>query len=362
MWRYAAPMPAKSSMAAAHLIAHHEIGNALARHSRGVDRADAALIASAYHPDATVDYGFFTGDAATLATILASAMAEAPPTLHRTAPPMIRLDGDRAVSEAYVVAYAQEPGKQRLIFGRYLDRLERRDGAWRIVHRRYVMDGNINRADASLPAAPSPTPNHFVPTGAKGSADPALALLAHHHASSLAFQGAAPMSPDAAALDQALSRLAIHDLVMTYCRGVDRGDAALLASIFWEDSAVVSGVVNASGAEFADGITAYCTGNLDYCFHSVANEWIEVKGDHGVGEHYVLAHLSAGGQDVMTGGRYLDRYERRDGVWKIASRTFVADWNTAHPASMALDGMYEPLKTRGAFGKVDPVYAHWASL
>lgn len=104
------------------------------------------------------------------------------------------------------------------------------------------------------------------------------------------------------------------------------------------------------------------TANLDYCFHSVANEWIEVKGDHAVGEHYIIAHMCAGGADVMTGGRYIDRYERRGGVWKIASRTFVADWNTSHPKSMELDGMYEPLKTRGSFGKGDPVYAHWASL
>jgi hypothetical protein len=121
-------------------------------------------------------------------------------------------------------------------------------------------------------------------------------------------------------------------------------------------------VVNASGPVFAGGIVDYVTANLDYCFHSIANEWIEVKGDHGVGEHYILAHMCAGGQDVMTGGRYIDSYERRGAVWKIKSRTFVADWNTSHPKSLELDGMYEPLKTRGSFGKDDPVYAHWASL
>lgn len=355
-------MSADMSQAAGRLIAQDQIRNALARHGRGVDRADAGLIASAYHPDATVDYGFFTGDASMLATTLAQAMADAPPTLHSTATPLIRQSGDRAVSEAYVVAHAGAPGVQRLIFGRYLDRLERREQDWRITRRRYVMDGNVNRADASIPPAPSPTPDHFVPNGGKGATDPTATLLTVHHASSQPQRGATPMTHDQAALDQAMSRMAIHDLVMTYCRGVDRGDAPLLASIFWEDSHVVSGLVNASGADFAQGITAYCTANLDYCFHSVANEWIEVTGDHGVGEHYVLAHLSTGGQDIMTGGRYLDRYARRDGVWKIVSRVFVADWNSAHPASMALDGMYEPLKTRGCFGRDDPVYAHWASL
>ena len=52
------------------LIARHGILNALASHSRGVDRADANLLGSAYHADATVDYGFYAGPAATLGWIL----------------------------------------------------------------------------------------------------------------------------------------------------------------------------------------------------------------------------------------------------------------------------------------------------
>ena len=170
------------------------------------------------------------------------------------------------------------------------------------------------------------------------------------------------MTTDPSALEAALSRAAIHDLVMAYCRGVDRGDAELLKSIFHEDATVVSGVINGSGAEFAEQIVAYCTANLDYCFHSVANEWIEVEGDHAVGEHYVIAQMTAAGNDVMTGGRYIDSNERRGAQRKISNRTFVADWNTTHPSTLQLDGMYEPLKTRGSFGRNDPVYAHWASL
>lgn len=346
----------------ASLIAANGIKNVLALHSRGVDRADAGMIAASYHDDAMVDYGFFNGAAVELASILGPAMASAGTTLHRTAPPMMKIAGNRAVSEAYVIAYAAEAGLQRMIFGRYLDRLEQRDGQWRIAHRHYVMDGNVNRPDTMIHYPLGPTPDHRVPAGGKGPADAGLALLTLHHAQSRPAQGAAPMTVDPAALDQMLSRAAIHDLVMGYCRGVDRADADLLKSIFWDDGTMISGVINGPASEFADGITQYCPANMDYCFHSVANEWIEVKGDHGVGEHYVIAHLSAGGQDAMTGGRYIDRYERRDGVWKILSRTFVADWNTAHPNSMALDGMYEPLKTRGGWGATDPVYALWATL
>lgn len=349
-------------MSAGNLAARHQILNALAVHSRGVDRADANLLGSAYHPGATVDYGFFIGPAADFVPILAGAQKGTLPTLHRTANSEIRISGDCAVSESYVIAYAEEAEVQRLIFGRYLDRHECRDGVWKLVHRTYVLDGNTNRAGTVVRADPPVVHDNYVPEGAKGASDPGRALLAHHEAASRTLQGATPMSADAAALDEALSRDAIRKLVTGYSRGVDRGDKELLASIFWDDSTVISGLVNASGPVFADGIIDYVTQNLDYCFHSIANEWIEVKGDHAVGEHYIVAHMSAGGADVMTGGRYIDSYERRDGVWKIASRTFVADWNTTHPVSMELDGMYEPLKTRGCFGRGDPVYALWASL
>jgi uncharacterized protein (TIGR02246 family) len=332
------------------LIDRHGILGVLALHSRGVDRGDANLLGAAYHGDATVDYGFFAGTASGFVPILAGAMRAGPPAF------------DRAVSESYVVAYVEDGEKQRMVFGRYLDRHERCGGEWRLSHRQYVMDGNTNRATTVVRVDPPVAHDNYVPEGAKGASDPGRALLAHHEAANRTLQGAKPMSADPQALDAALSRDAIRALITGYCRGADRGDKDLLASIFWEDSTVVSGLVNASGPQFADSIVDYVTANLDYCFHSVANEWIEVKGDHAVGEHYVIAQMSAGGQDTMTGGRYIDSYERRDGVWKIAARTFVADWNTSHPVSMELDGMYEPLKTRGSFGKGDPIYALWASL
>jgi hypothetical protein len=344
------------------LIARHGIMNALAVHSRGVDRADFNLLSAAYWSDATVDYGFFVGDAGTLVAILAEAQKGTLPTLHRTSNSWIKVTGNEAISESYVIAYVEEPNIQRMVFGRYLDRLEERAGEWRLSHRTYVLEGNTNRPNTAARGDPPPTHDNYVPSGAKGGTDAGRALLAHLEASNRHLQGASPMPADPTALDAALSRAAIHDLVMAYCRAVDRADEAMMASIFWEDSDVISGVVNGSGADFAREIMVYVLENLDYCFHSVANEWIEVKGDHGVGEHYVIANQTSNGQDTMTGGRYIDSYERRGGVWKIKSRTFVLDWTSTHPTTNEKAGFYEALKTRGSWGKGDPVYAHWASL
>ena len=349
-------------MTAQDFAARHAILNVLARHSRGVDRADAQLLGSAYHPDATVDYGFFAGPADTLVAILAGAQKGALPTLHRTGNCEVRIKGDRAVSESYVVAYAEEPELQRMVFGRYLDRFERRADEWRLAHRTYVLDSNTNRPNSAMRVDPPLADDHFVPEGGKGAADPGRALLALHHAASCRLQEAQPMTADTASLDAALARDAIRLLLTGYCRAADRADAALMESLFWPDAEVISGVANGPPAVFAREVTAYISGNLETCFHSIANEWIEVKGDHAVGEHYVIAHNRAGGQDSLTGGRYLDRYERRGGMWKIASRVFVCDWTATHPTTHESGGFYEPLTTRGCHGPADPVYAHWASL
>lgn len=344
------------------LAARHQILNALANHSRGVDRADANLLGSAYHPDATVDYGFFTGPAATLVDILANAQKGSLPTLHRTSNCEIRVSGDHAVSESYVIAYVEEADLHRMVFGRYLDRHTCRDGIWRLAHRTYLLDSNINRSGAAVRADPPLTNDHFVPAGGKGAADSGRVLLAHHQAAHRSLQKASPMTADAAALDAALSRDAIRQLITAYCRAADRADAELMRSIFWEDATVISGVVNGNGADFAAGVTEYVLENLDCSFHSIANEWIEVAGDHAVGEHYVIAHNRSAGNETLTGGRYIDSYARRGGQWKILSRSFVCDWTQTQPATYDPAGFYEALTTRGCYGREDPVYKQWESL
>ncbi|MDF8335339.1 nuclear transport factor 2 family protein [Novosphingobium cyanobacteriorum] len=344
--------------------ARHGILNALALHSRGVDRGDATLLAAAYHPGATVDYGFFSGPAETLVAILGDAQKAAPPTTHRTCNMWIKVNGDRAVSESYVIAHVEDVETQRMVLGRYLDSHACIDGQWRITHRQYVIEGNTNRPNTAQRGDGDPDLAHYVAQGGKQAADPGRALLSLYAAEIAASSKDAPAmtTPSDSALHHALARAEIHDLCMAYARGVDRADKALLASIFSEDSVVISGVINGSGAQFADQICNFVSTRLDLCFHSVANEWVQVVGDNAVGEHYAIAHMVMDGQDVTTGGRYLDRYVRRDGKWLIRNRTFVTDWNTSHKSSLQRGGFYEALGTWGCFGPADPVYKHWASL
>lgn len=163
-------------------------------------------------------------------------------------------------------------------------------------------------------------------------------------------------------IEDALAKQALHDLVMTYARGADRADEAMLASVFHPDADVVTGVIDGKAPDYARDVVAMVRSNLRSTFHSVANEYYEVSGEKAVGESYVIAHMIAAGDEeteTLTGGRYLDRFEKRDGVWKIAHRTFVLDWSMTRPVTMETTGIYETLTTRGGYAPDDPSVAFW---
>lgn len=344
----------------------------IAQHSRGVDRADAALLADCYHDDATVDYRFYNGPAKDLAPMLAAAHKGKPVTLHQTSQTWLLLEGETAKSESYIVAYTQSADldgsmKQRLVCGRYLDRHEKRGGVWRLSHRQYVMDVNTNWPGAYTPADLGPLGNH-VPAGGQGAADPGIALLASASARNTLIregdQGMSNPPADDSAIDAVISRQKIADLTMAYCRGVDRADEALLKSIFHDDSTVVSGAFNGGGQQFSTEICRIVKAVFNQTFHSIANQWIEVTGNTAVGETYVIAVSTMTNEDgtqseMLTGGRYLDRFERRAGTWKISERSFVCDWNRVDATTHSNDGMYASLDLLGRRGPEDPVYALW---
>jgi ketosteroid isomerase-like protein len=358
------PQQSTSDAAIDEWASKSEIADNLATHSRGVDRADSNLLGSAYHRDAEVDYSFFAGPASQLVAMLAGAQKGQPVTLHRTSNMWIKVRGNKARSESYVLAYvetlAESGATQRWVGGRYLDTHERRDDEWRITHRKYVMDVNINRPSTTVWQDPAVALERFAPRGGQGAADAGRTLLAQY-AAGFQFRRISKVNTQSSdsRIDHALSKQALHELCMAYARAVDRADARLMASIFHEDATVVTGIFNGNAREYAQKITAFVRENLERCFHSVANEWYEVHGDDAVGESYVIADTTACGKDTLIGGRYLDSYQRRNGVWKIKTRSFVVDWTNTQPTSYEDSGMYAALTTRGSFGESDPVYEFW---
>jgi len=119
------------------------IAEVLAAHSRGLDRLDAGLIHDCYWPEAEVDYGSYKGPAHAFADLVVEALAaQYELTRHGLTNTLYQFAGDTARTESCVTAahLARDAGSELLFYGRYLDRLERRDGCWKILHRQVVVD------------------------------------------------------------------------------------------------------------------------------------------------------------------------------------------------------------------------------
>ncbi len=128
-------------------LAIHQV---LAMHSRGVDRADEAILKSAYWPDAEVAYGGFNGSAHVFCTALPTAVRRFAHTQHCLSNTCIAFVTDtQARVETCVTAYhylavQDAPDTEMTFLGRYLDHMEKRADTWKILHRRVVMDWNQN--------------------------------------------------------------------------------------------------------------------------------------------------------------------------------------------------------------------------
>jgi hypothetical protein len=134
-------------------------------------------------------------------------------------------------------------------------------------------------------------------------------------------------------LDEITAHMEIRQALVRYCRGVDRGDAALIKSAFHPDAFDRHGASRRLGHELADSL-AYREGGIRMAGHHITNVYIELHGpDVARVESYVLAFVpsqsdGAEQEDLrVVGARYLDRFERRDGEWRVADRLVVVDWS-----------------------------------
>ena len=90
--------------------------------------------------------------------------------------------------------------------------------------------------------------------------------------------------------------------------------------------------------------------------HDNTNVMIELDGDVAYGEcHWTGWYRRRDGDqivDQVSAGRYLDRYERRDGEWRILHRVCVSDWSR----SAVHEGALPDHRLSGRRGHDDLVY------
>lgn len=161
-------------------------------------------------------------------------------------------------------------------------------------------------------------------------------------------------------------RLAIAETLALYCRGIDRCDADQLAAVFTPDARIDYGDGAKPIAETIPGLMAGL-GAMRLTQHNIANTVMRITGTRAKAEtNCVALHLIPtpdGEVELVVGGRYLDRLEKREGRWQIAERLYVMDWNRTSPSTMQLEGgLFDGLQRRGARGSDDPSSAWWDAL
>ena len=168
-------------------------------------------------------------------------------------------------------------------------------------------------------------------------------------------------------IDILWAKEAIRDLAQRYCRACDRNDLELLQSVYHPDALDEHGFNTTKTArEFIEAMPAMRSQMMELQ-HNVTNHIIHVDGDEAEGEVYVLAYHRYDGADgpkvLVTGGRYLDRYECRADEWKIAHRKCVDDWSVELPAPPAAKNEFtDGALPRGESGKADSSYAFFRGL
>ena len=160
-------------------------------------------------------------------------------------------------------------------------------------------------------------------------------------------------------IEDSLAEQAVRKAVTCYSRGADRCDPGIMKSAFHQDAEVKYGSFDGHYEEFCEDIVA---GNLtmNYTTHTVVNEYYDIDAESGtgVGEVYVLAFFSAGGDEYLVAGRYIDKYECRDDDWRISLRQYVIDWSrTSEYTGGDPNKLFEGLIYKGAQNRDDISYS-----
>ena len=138
-------------------------------------------------------------------------------------------------------------------------------------------------------------------------------------------------------VDELIARAEITDVIKRLARGTDRLDEELMASCYHPDGHDDHNSFRGSGTDFAKWVCQVLP-HFRATHHFIADPYIRIEdgGEVAQVDTYCEAHHVGEDTDMILGLRYVDRFERRDGVWLIAKRVCAFDWTYTVP--------YDPAK------------------
>jgi ketosteroid isomerase-like protein len=144
---------------------------------------------------------------------------------------------------------------------------------------------------------------------------------------------------EAKKVETLIARQEIADVVYSYARGIDRFDFELVRSCYHPDAYDDHGAFRGNVDEFIAAAKDFLP-RWTATQHFMGNMLIEVDGDTARAETYAVAYhrlddKAGNGKDDIMGIRYVDRFEKRQGEWKIAHRVVCNEWRRVDPVAGA---------------------------
>jgi hypothetical protein len=141
-------------------------------------------------------------------------------------------------------------------------------------------------------------------------------------------------------LARLLAKDAIADAILRFARGADRSDLELMRSAYWPDGTDDHGNFSGNALEFTE-FAIEVLKRFRVTMHFITNTAIAFPtAGQAHAESYFYAyheHLpeSDGGPAMVTlvGGRYIDRFEERNGEWRILARVVTMEWSEHRAAA-----------------------------
>lgn len=135
-----------------------------------------------------------------------------------------------------------------------------------------------------------------------------------------------------ARLERLADKQEILECLTRFSRGMDRFDREVFMSAFHEDATMAAGPFVGSPADCYAWASAMHEQGQTATHHNLLNVTYDIDGDVAHTEtYYLFVGRNRDESNWIAGGRYIDRLEKRDGVWKIALRTNAIEWSGMVP-------------------------------
>lgn len=127
-------------------------------------------------------------------------------------------------------------------------------------------------------------------------------------------------------LRELIDKQDIWSVLLRYSRGLDRLDRDIIRSCYHNDAVDDHHVFVGTPESFIDWAFQDSIRSTTIAHHGLNNHSCELDGDNAYAEtYYTYIGSYVKPPHILSIGRYIDHFQRREGVWKIANRVCVIE-------------------------------------